>query len=88
MRYPLLLVACVTALVACDSHPSAPEATPVALAPSLAQIRVDQTFQLTPFLVQNTCEPEPVLVSGTGRIVQRGTADERGVVTTSTSGRR
>ena len=76
MKHASFLLACATvAVVACES-PSAPSAEPIALAPSLARIRVDQTFEIAPFLVENVCEPEPVLVSGHGVIRQRGFTNE------------
>jgi hypothetical protein len=84
MKYASLLLACATiALAACESSPTGPTADPISLAPSLARIRVDQTFEIAPFLVENVCEPEPVLVSGHGVIRQRGfTTDDAMRLTT------
>lgn len=83
MKHASFLLACATiAVVACES-PSGPSAEPISLAPSLARIRVDQTFEIAPFLVENVCEPEPVLVSGHGVIIQRGfTNDDATRITT------
>ena len=78
MKHVSLLLACAIALVACESTPSGPDAEAVPLAPSLARIRVDQTFDVVPFTVQNVCEPEPVVVQGRGRIIQRGEVTDRG----------
>lgn len=82
MKHASFIACAALFVVACES-PSGPSAEPLSPAPSLARIRVDQTFEIEPFLVQNVCEPEPVLVSGHGVIMQRGfTNDDATRITT------
>jgi hypothetical protein len=79
MKRALLPLACATTLlVACESAPTAPGASPAPVPPpSLDRIRTDQTLPI-PFAVVNPCVDE--LVSGTGemRISQRGFTDASG----------